>query len=203
MWVALNQISATFSPMYGERNGGFTDDPHTFPAQADLSNGANVPECDGRRPLTAMGAMISSSPTPKRSAISPPSSPYRRGGTVHPQPETGPFADLVSIAWATSTATASSTRGGLRPTTPENAIGPAFLIGDGNRRVHRFAGVGQIRRGLPRPGLAITLVDLDGNELADIVQVSADGERVTVALNTSDEVPPTVTSTATRRRRRR
>src|SRR6185369_9671040 len=71
------------------------------------------------------------------------------------------------------------------------------LIGDGTGGfIDSLASV-RFVGGFPGPGLAIALVDLDGNELADIVQVSADGERVIVALNTSDEVPPTVTSTAT------
>ena len=195
--VALNQTSVTFSPMYGDGNGGFTENPRTFPAQADLTNGANIPDALALGPLTADGTddlVVANAET--FSDISTLVAVSQGRDRFIRNPETGPFADVVSIALGDINGDGLLDAGlGFVPPAGEITIGPAFLIGDGTGGfIDSLASVRFL--GQPGAGRAIVLVDLDGNELADIVQVSADGDHVTVALNISDEVPPTVTSTS-------
>jgi hypothetical protein len=198
--VALNQASATFSPMYGDGEGGFTTDPRTFPAQADLSSGNNTPDSLALGPLTidgTDGVVVANAETfsdiSTLAAVPQGRDRFVRNG------ETGPFSSFVAVALGDIDGD-TYLDAGLSYVSPsgETTLGPAFLIGDGSGGfVDSLASVRFVGGSQPGPGLALVLADLDDNLLADIVQVSAAGDHITVALNTSDKVPPTVTSTVT------
>lgn len=196
--VALNQTTATFAPMYGDGNGGFTENPRTFPAQADPSNGANIPDALAVGALTDDAfddlVIVNAETFTDLStlvALSEGRDRFSRNA------ETGPFSDVTSVALGDINGDAFPDAGlGYVPPQQVTTIGPAFLIGDGTGGFIDSLAAVRFVGGVPGAGLAIALGDLDHDQLADFVQISADGEHITAALNISNQVPPTATSTA-------
>jgi len=80
------------------------------------------------------------------------------------------------------------------PPAGDSAVGPEFLVGDGGGGFQDSLNSGNYRGGTMGAGLAIVAGDLDKDGLPDLVQVSADGGHINVAINISDQpIGPTDT----------
>jgi FG-GAP-like repeat len=187
--VVLNQDSEDYSVLYGDGNGGFSEDPRTFaakPSSADLVQALDVAKLNND---TLDDFVIASSQTDVLEGIR---RVLSRGPNVFMRDDFfGLPSEVIAVAVGDLNGDAAPDAAFVYvPIAGESATGPIVLVGDGTGGFlgggfRTIAGAGRMG-----DGRAIVLGNFAGDMLLDIVQLSGDGETIFIAVNRTNEPPP-------------
>jgi trimeric autotransporter adhesin len=193
--VVLDQASDDYSVLYGDGTGQFTTDPRAQRITADgtpqsLAVASLNPNSDAVADFFIANAEFFSDQTnfvvlPVRQ------NQFQTSTETGPQANTDPGTAAVAVALGDVTGD-GAIDAVFAYVAAESSTGPAVLPGNGD---------GSFDTSLITPnglaslgdGRAIALGRIDGDALLDIIQVAADGESISVAINISNQPTPTVT----------
>ena len=188
--IVLNQETEDYSAIYGDDRGGFTENPETFeakPAPADLVQALDVAKLNND---TLDDFVIASTQSDVLQGI-------RRVFSNGPNRFTrndfdGQSSSVIAVEVGPLDGdSAPDAAFVFVPLPGESAIGPVLLLGDGTGGFlgggfRTIAGAGAMG-----DGRAILLGNLGGDSLLDIIQLSGDGESISVAINQTNQPTPT------------